>query len=190
MYRLVHFTEDDLSGITGFGGFIPLKDLSSFTREAIRGTFGPCMTMGRIGGFGFSLMTSLDSLEPKLVWFSHAEIETPLPRDTPRIEMLPLLMQRYGNWKTRYDDPSNPEKTLLRQIITIACEGKEDNNWLMLPRYHTPLLPHWTSLHGLSASGSRTGASTTRAGGRIILSGDAAHAMPVSGDFGLCFLRY
>ncbi|KAE9407269.1 FAD/NAD(P)-binding domain-containing protein [Gymnopus androsaceus JB14] len=171
-------------GLIGFGGFIPLTDLTPFTREAIQGVL-PSLTVGRIGGFGYAFFTPLSSPEPKLFWWAHAEMDTPLPRDTPRNEMLPLLMQRYGKWRSPHDDPSDPENTIFRQILTIACEGKDDNNWFMLPRYFTPLLPHWTSLHGLSATGSETGAPTTKAGGRIVLLGDAAHAMPPEGAQGV-----
>lgn len=182
-FLVLSFTNINSSGLTSFGGFIPLSELTPFTQEAVKGCT-PSMTMGRIGGFGYALLTPLGSSEPKLVWFSHAEIDNPLPRDTPRIEMMPLFMQRYGTWKSECDDPSDLEKTLFKQIITIACTGKEDNNWLMLPRYFTPLLPHWTSLHGLSATGSASGASTSKAGGRIMLIGDARGAMPPEGAQG------
>ncbi|KAE9404923.1 hypothetical protein BT96DRAFT_989007 [Gymnopus androsaceus JB14] len=52
-------------GLIGFGGFIPLTDLTLFTREAIKGVL-PSMTFGRSGGFGYASFTPLGSPEPKL----------------------------------------------------------------------------------------------------------------------------
>lgn len=74
-----------------------------------------------------------------------------------------------------YDDPEDECQTLFWQIITVACGSKEDNNWLMLPRFYTPLLPYWTSVGGLSGSHAKHGC------GRIILVSDLAHAMPPEG---------
>ncbi|KAJ3719345.1 hypothetical protein C8R42DRAFT_584617 [Lentinula raphanica] len=171
-------------GLTGFGGFVPLTSLSRFTQDAIKNAI-PSITMGRVGAFGYSPITPHNSTSKVLFWFSHSEIEKPLPRDTPRADMMPLLLKRHGSWKSIYDDPKDPKNTLFKQIITVACTGKEHNNWFILPRFYTPLLPHWTSLHGLSKEGSETGIPSSKGTGRIILLGDAAHAMPPEGAQGV-----
>ncbi|KAJ3804224.1 hypothetical protein F5876DRAFT_83543 [Lentinula aff. lateritia] len=166
-------SKERYGGLTGFGGFIPHSSFTPFTRDALIKTPKPTIAMSRIGGFGFSLLAPLNSpdTQKKLIWFSHVEIKNPIPRDTPRFDMMPLLLDRHGSWKSIY--------TLFRQIITVACGSKEDNNWLMLPRFYTPLLPHWTSVGGLSGSHAKHGC------GRIILVGDSAHAMPPEGAQGV-----
>ncbi|KAJ3900103.1 hypothetical protein F5879DRAFT_447495 [Lentinula edodes] len=144
-------------GLTGFGGFIPLSSFTPFTRDALIKTPKPTIAMSRIGGFGFSLLAPLNSpdTQKKVIWFSHVEIKNPLPRDTPRFDMMPLLLDRHGSWKSIYDDPGDECKTLFR--------------------FYTPLLPYWTSVSGLSGSRAKHGC------GRIILVGDSAHAMPPEG---------
>ncbi|KAJ4500183.1 hypothetical protein C8R41DRAFT_964325 [Lentinula lateritia] len=101
------------SSLTGFGGFIPLSSFTPFTRDASIKTPKPTIAMSWIGGFGFSLLAPLNSpdTQKKLIWFSHVEIKNPLPCDTPRFDMMPLLLDRHGSWK----------------FIYVVCQGVMQN---------------------------------------------------------------
>lgn len=126
------------------------------------------MTFGPHGFFGYSLCPTLANLEtadPDIQWWSIYESATPPSRDEAHAAIHKQLLERHGRWKSPYDSPKNP---VFESIINLGC-GSVDNpdqrndTLLVLPRYITPRIPQWCS-----PSGS----------GKILLLGDAAHAMP------------
>jgi 2-polyprenyl-6-methoxyphenol hydroxylase-like FAD-dependent oxidoreductase len=74
-------------------------------------------------------------------------------------------LERHGSWKSPHDSESDQ---VFSSIIQLACGTDIDANaitsdkrLLILPTYTTPQLPHWCT-----------------SSGRVILLGDACHAMP------------
>jgi hypothetical protein len=159
------------SGMTAVCGFIPISSLSPSIQESIQKE-PRVMNMGQHGAFGlFKSSHPSDSIQ-RVLWNCFFEINPPPSRTTPPVELLDPLLARYGDWKSPYD-PS-PSTGLIREVLTKACEDG-NNKWLILPRWFTPILPHWTSLHGLSETGSD---GVAMGSGRVVLLGDSAHAMP------------
>jgi len=124
------------------------------------------MTFGPHGFFGYSLSLSrsLDINQQQLMWWSTWEA-TPAPsRNAPLEDVRTQLLTHYSSWETPYDTPDN---AVFPTIISLACGSESttlaatDRNVLVLPRFTTPRLPGWSS-----------------SSGRIIIIGDAAHAMP------------
>ncbi|KAJ7236263.1 hypothetical protein B0H12DRAFT_1204511 [Mycena haematopus] len=145
-------------GLTGVGGFIAINNLSDPLRESIRND-PVTMTFGPNGFFGYSPTSAdIESESAQLMWWSTYETAEPAPRSTPRAAILDQLLARHGSWASPADTPTRP---VFREIIALGC--KEPSQLLILPGYVTPRLPHWSSLSG---------------SGRILLLGDAAHAMP------------
>jgi hypothetical protein len=130
------------------------------------------ITISQNGAFGLSKCSHPSDPVQRVLWFCSFEIDPPPSRTTPPVEIIDGLLARYGDWKSPYD-PSD-STSLVREVLTKACEDS-NNKWLILPRWFTPILPHWTSLHGLSKTGS-DGIAT--GSGRIILLGDSVHSMP------------
>ncbi|THU97638.1 FAD/NAD(P)-binding domain-containing protein [Dendrothele bispora CBS 962.96] len=164
-------------GMTGLGGFVPLSSLSPSIQSGLEKE-PQVITLSQNGTFGMSMCSHPSDPVQKVLWFCSFEIDTPPARTTPASELIDQLLARYSDWKSPYDPSSS---SLFREILIKACEG-DNSKWLILPRYFTPNLPHWTSLYGLSKTGS-DGAAT--GSGRIILLGDSVHSMPPDGAQGV-----
>jgi len=134
------------------------------------------MTFGPDGFFGYAPCTK-SALEPSakddnyIMWWSTYEAEQPPARDMSLADLHSQLINRHGSWKLPYD---TRDSAVYPSILNIACGVTKDEkmpsahkptaaerNVLVLPRYITPRLPSWCTPSG-----------------RIILIGDAAHAMP------------
>ncbi|KAF5367562.1 hypothetical protein D9758_003649 [Tetrapyrgos nigripes] len=172
-------------GLTGVGGFLPLNSISPRLQEGLKEE-AVTMTFSRSGFFGYSMCTnpSAPSEDQYLQWWSTYEAKTPLSKDAPLQEVRAQLLNRHGMWKSPYDTPGSSQLDVFPQIINLACSqaqkaqkddmpGVERSKWLILPRFMTPRLPHWTSLYGKSNKGSEEPGY-----GRIILVGDARNTMP------------
>ena len=155
------------SGLTGIGGFIPVTSLpvavrKSLDEDPITMTFGPH------GFFGYSLSTphDADANSQQIMWWSTWEQSPPPPRDTLLSDIRAQLLARHSSWKSPHDAPETP---LFPTIISLGCGSESDTpatttaleKDLILPRHITPRLPSWSSPSG-----------------KIIIMGDAAHAMP------------
>ncbi|KAK7463491.1 hypothetical protein VKT23_006839 [Stygiomarasmius scandens] len=168
-------------GLTGIGGFLPLTSLPPAFQEGLKAE-PVTMTFSRSGFFGYSMCSSpsLPVEEQSIQWWSTYETSTPLSRDTPPQEMRTQLLNRHGMWKSPHDTPGSALGVFL-QIINLACDqttkGDDRRKMLILPRFMTPRLPFWTSLHGVSVDGHGPAEGSTGQG-RIILVGDARSTMP------------
>ena len=155
-------------GLTGIGGFIPVTSLPEAVRKSL--DEDPItMTFGPHGFFGYSLCTShdADANSQKIMWWSTWEQSPPPPRDTLLSDIRAQLLARHSSWKSPHDAPETP---LFPTIISLGCGSESDTpatttalekDLLILPRYITPRLPSWSSPSG-----------------KIIIMGDAAHAVP------------
>ncbi|KAF5371004.1 hypothetical protein D9615_009995 [Tricholomella constricta] len=152
-------------GLTGVGGFIPLASLFQRLRDSL-GTEGVTMTFGEQGFFGYSLISPYkpgDDPEGRYIqWWSIYESPTPPSRTQAYADVRAQLLARHRSWKSPHDTPGH---RVYEEIITLGCTSENDTNdtLLVLPRYVTPRMPHWC---------------TTTGTGKVILLGDAAHAMP------------
>ncbi|KAJ7056686.1 hypothetical protein C8F01DRAFT_1220946 [Mycena amicta] len=155
-----HRYDAKYEGLTGVGGFIPISSLSESLRASLKND-PVTMTFGANGFFGYSPSSPniTDLKNATLMWWSTYETPDPPPRDTPPSTILAQLMGRHASWKSPAD---SPDHLVFREIITLGCSSSA-GPLLILPGYVTPRLPHWTSLSG---------------SGRVLLLGDAAHAMP------------
>ncbi|KAJ7454655.1 hypothetical protein FB451DRAFT_1143984 [Mycena latifolia] len=147
--------------LTGVGGFIPVASLSETFRNSLRRD-PVTMTFGAKGFFGYtpSSPDPTDLKTAQLMWWSTYETRDPPPRDTPPATILEQLIERHAHWASPADTPDWP---VFREIMALGCADTPTSKLLILPGYVTPRLPHWSSLSG---------------SGRILLLGDAAHAMP------------
>jgi len=128
------------------------------------------MTFGAQGVFGYALASHLtdDNAKTQLMWWSTYEATPPPRRDTSLDEIREQLLARHGSWKSPHDSSDSP---VFQTIISFGCDTSSDANsqlpsehkLVIHPRYLIERLPHWCSLSG---------------SGKIILLGDAAHAMP------------
>jgi 2-polyprenyl-6-methoxyphenol hydroxylase-like FAD-dependent oxidoreductase len=148
------------SGLTGVGGFIPLSSLPQRLQESFH-TESVTMAWGSRGFFGYSMCTPLSNNNPFIQWWSIYESPMPPKRDQDPSAVRAQLLERHSAWKSPYD---SLEGAVYQSLINLGCSPDQPiAPLLILPRYTTPRLPHWTSLDG---------------SGKIILIGDAAHAMP------------
>lgn len=138
-----------------------MSSLSENLRDSLRDD-PVTMTFGAKGFFGYSPSSSdpTDLKTAQLMWWSTYETAEPPPRDTPPATILEQLMARHAHWKSPADAPGRP---VFREIMSLGCADPAASQLLVLPGYVMPRLPHWSSLSG---------------SGRILLLGDAAHAMP------------
>lgn len=121
------------------------------------------MTFGRSGFFGYSPARPFHNSEPHglLQWWSTAEFKgPPPPRDTPLQSLREQLLTRHGEWK----DPAG--NSTFADLISSTLDGT--SRVLILPEYKVSRLPQYSSRSG-----------------RVILLGDAAHAMPPSSGQGV-----
>ena len=108
-----------------------------------------------------------DITKQEIMWWSTWEA-TPAPnRHALLKDIRAQLLEHHDSWKSPYDSPGAP---VFPTIITLACGAAYDTpdtmeaiekDVLVLPRHITPRLPSWSSPSG-----------------KIIIIGDAAHAMP------------
>jgi 2-polyprenyl-6-methoxyphenol hydroxylase-like FAD-dependent oxidoreductase len=156
------------SGLTGVGGFLPVTSLpeklrNSLNKEPLTMTFGPH------GFFGYALASprTEDVSKQQIMWWSTWEA-TPAPsRNASLADIRAQLLEHHDFWTSPHDAPGAP---VFSTIISLACGSDADTpstvtaverDVLVLPRHITPRLPSWSSPSG-----------------RIVLMGDAAHAMP------------
>lgn len=147
------------NGLTGVGGFIPISSLPSLLQESFD-THRITMAFGKQGFFGYSPCTSLSSAAPFIQWWTVYEaLSNPTREKIDKTE----LLTRYGDWKSPYD---TPEGGLYKHLIELGYAADPESR-TTIPRHVTPRLPHWSNCTSLN--------SDVR--GRIVLIGDAAHAM-------------
>jgi len=129
------------------------------------------LTFGPHGFFGYAVSSSPteDIAKQRIMWWSTWEASPAPNRHALLADIRAALLTHHDKWKSPYDTPEEP---IFATIITLACGVKEeegegravealDKDILVLPRRTIPSLPGWTAPSG-----------------KIILIGDAAHAMP------------
>jgi 2-polyprenyl-6-methoxyphenol hydroxylase-like FAD-dependent oxidoreductase len=150
------------------GGFLHVHTLpeplrKSLEREPVTMTFGPH------GFFGYAVSTprSAEADKQQMMWWSTWEADPAPDRHALLADLRAQLLEHHDFWKSPHDSPDAP---IFPTIISLGCGTESDTpstmtaaekNVLVLPRRITPRLPGWSS-----------------ASGKIIIMGDAAHAMP------------
>ncbi|TFK38881.1 hypothetical protein BDQ12DRAFT_735125 [Crucibulum laeve] len=171
-------------GLTGVGGFLPLSSLPKLLQDSLK-TEGVTMTFGKLGFFGYSLCSPPPEQlihnvpAPFIQWWSIYECASPPDKHTVNVaDIKAQLLERHAEWKSPHD---SSEGAVYRTIIELGSrvtvseeteanhEHGLDTSLLILPRYVTPRLPHWSNVSSTSKRAVQ---------GRIVLLGDAAHAMP------------
>ena len=145
---------------------------------------GSVMTFGNKGFFGYTLCSPRSVPNehikhgPILQWW--ATYETPEPSfssaraktiaDSEKVKQ--ELLKLHGSWKSPRDEDDSDVNGVFKSIIELGCVSEEVVDTLTY--HHTPvlLLPRYVVPRYLESYVTSTGT------GRIILLGDAAHAMP------------
>lgn len=107
------------------------------------------MTFGSNGFFGYAPYRT--DPEPRLMWWSTFSSATPPPRDLAIDTIKTQLLARHADWV----DPRG------EQMHRVLIEQGTDGEMMVLPTWITPYLPRYAVDSG-----------------RVVLLGDAAHAMP------------
>lgn len=144
--------EAEYRGLTGIGGFLPVNPLPQYFKDLLQEA-PVVMTFGRDGFFGYAPYTTLEQEDPRMMWWSTFSSTVPPPRDLPVEQIREQLLNRHQDWVT----PGGTNG--FKELITLATDGTQEV--MVLPTYITPPLPRYSSPSG-----------------RLILIGDAAHAMP------------
>jgi hypothetical protein len=145
---------------------------------------GAVMTFGNKGFFGYTLCTPRSVPNehikhgPIMQWwatyeapepsFSSARAKTIADAEKVKQELLKL----HGSWKSPRDEDNSDVNGVFKSIIELGCVSEEVAD--TLAHHHTPvlLLPRYVVPRHLESYVTSTWT------GRIILLGDAAHAMP------------
>ncbi|KAJ7138700.1 hypothetical protein C8R43DRAFT_1202242 [Mycena crocata] len=148
------------------GGFIPMASLSESLRDSIRAD-PVTITFGAGGFFGYSPANRdfTDIKRGQLMWWSTYQTNDAPghAHDTQPSMIQEQLIACHAKWTSPSDTPGH---RIFCDIISFACaDGNTSSRLVVLPEYIMPRLPHWSSLPGT---------------GRILLLGDAAHAMATS----------
>lgn len=110
------------------------------------------MTFGRDGFFGYAPYCTAPST--RLIWWSTFSSPTPPPRDLPVDTIKTQLLTRHADWV----DPQG--ELTYRELIEHATTNNKEE-MMVLPTWITPQLSRYAVPSG-----------------RVVLLGDAAHAMP------------
>jgi 2-polyprenyl-6-methoxyphenol hydroxylase-like FAD-dependent oxidoreductase len=160
-------------GLCGIGGFLPLSTLPHDLRASL-GAEPVTMTFGSRGFFGYAPCVPLPPFSPssrtdepgQIMWWSTYEVDPPPSRRLPLKDVRSQLFERHGAWASPHDSASGDP--VFSSIIELACGSDpdtrattSDRSLLVLPSHTTPRLPHWGTPSG-----------------RVLLLGDACHAMP------------
>jgi hypothetical protein len=168
------------------------------------------MSFGGKGFFGYSMCSPLPEKlpvhpatnpAPFIQWWSTYEVATP-PNSKEQISpenIKAQLLARHEDWKSPYDSQAGG---LFKQIIDLGCRSESftfdpdapvpgkaedarlgyDTKVIVRPRYVTPRLPYWSNATSPAEETPPCGR------GRIVLIGDAAHAID-SGHGASCALE-
>jgi hypothetical protein len=181
-----------LRGLTAIGGFLPFTSIPPSGQRGIQKD-GVTMTFSGDGFFGLSLCmpASTQPEDQYLMWWSTYAVDPPPEKNSLPADVYQELLKKHGHWKSPYDGESETEK-LYPRLSALACDAEEAARpsdahldtirakMLVLPRYKTERLLHWTSYTAARSEQheKHPGAGFSRLAGRIILLGDAAHPVP------------